>query len=145
MSKEPPRKNTRRSLEERRQRLKDRILDLERAVAGAKADALALPALAAARAELTEVLEALRRLDRPGEYDPNLVELGDTVTVREERSSQTERYTIVDPVEASVGESWISAESPLGSALLGRRAADTVIVEAPGGTVRYTVLSIDRS
>ncbi|MGH2683651.1 MAG: GreA/GreB family elongation factor [Actinomycetota bacterium] len=145
MSKEAPRKKTRRSLENRRQELKDRIQDLERAVAGAKADASALPALAAARAELTEVLEALRRLDRPGEHDPNLVEMGDTVTVREERSSETERYTIVDPVEASVGETWISAESPLGSALLGRRAADTVIVEAPGGTVRYTVISIDRS
>lgn len=145
MGKEPLRKKTRRSLETRRQRLRDRILDLERAVAGAKADTSALHALGAARAELAEVLEALRRLDRVGEYDPNLVEMGDTVTVREERSSETERYTIADPVEASVDEAWISAESPVGSALLGRRAGDTVTVETPGGTVRYTVLSIDRS
>lgn len=142
MGKEPVRK-ARRSLETRRQRLKDRILDLEQAVAGSKADASALPALGAARAELAEVVETLRRLD--GAHDPNLVERGDTVTVREEGSSETERYTIVDPVEASVDESWISAESPLGSALLTRQAGETVTVETPGGTVRYTVLSIDRS
>jgi transcription elongation factor GreA len=145
MSTESARKKARRSLEQRRQLLKDRILDLEQAVAGSEADASALPALGAARAELAEVVEALRRLDLADDHDPNLVELGDTVTVREEGSSETERYTMVNPVEATVDESWISAESPLGAALLGRRAGDTVTVETPGGTVRYAVLSIDRS
>jgi transcription elongation GreA/GreB family factor len=143
MGKEPASKEARRSLERRRRRLKDRIRDLEGAVVESKGDASVLTALGAARAELAEVLEALRRLDRD-EHDPNLLEIGDTVTVRELGSSKAERYTLVGPVEARVDESWISAESPLGSALLGRRAGETVTIEAPGGTVRYRVLSIDR-
>lgn len=134
----------RRILDQRRQGLEDRIGDLERAVGESNGEASALTALGAARAELAEVVEALRRLDRD-EHDPNLLEMGDTVTVREEGSSTTERYTLVGPVEARVDESWISTHSPLGSALLGRRAGDTVTVEAPGGTVRYRVISIDLS
>jgi transcription elongation factor GreA len=143
MRRKPASKETRRSIERRRQRLKDRIRDLERTVVESNDDASVLTALGTARAELAEVLEALRRLDRE-EHDPNLLEIGDTVTVRELGSSKAERYTLVGPVEARVDESWISAESPLGSALLGRRAGDTVTIEAPGGTVRYRVLSIDR-
>jgi transcription elongation GreA/GreB family factor len=142
MAEEPAPQEARRILYRRRQRLKDRIRDYERAVAQSKTDASDLTALGAARAELAEVVEALRRMDRD-EHDPILVEIGDTVTLREEGSSKAERYTLVGPVEARVDESWISADSPLGSALLGRRAGDTATVEAPGGTVLYRVLSID--
>jgi transcription elongation GreA/GreB family factor len=143
MGREPASKEPRRSLDSRRQRLKDRIRDLERTVVESKGNASVLTALGAARAELAEVLEALRRLDRD-EHDPNVLEIGDTVTVLELGSSEAERYTLVGPVEARVDESWISADSPLGSALLGRRAGDSVTVEAPGGTIRYRLLSIDR-
>jgi transcription elongation factor GreA len=135
----------RRLLEKQRQRLEDRIVGLEQAVAGSSASASALADLAVARAELAEVIRGLRRLDRAGEHDPNLVEMGDTVTVRVEGSSETERFTIVGPVEAGVDDSWISAESPIGSALLGRSRGDTATVEAPGGRVRYKVLSVERS
>jgi transcription elongation factor GreA len=137
-------KEDRRYLEHRRQRSEARIIDLERAVA-AEGDASALEALGAARGELAEILGALRELEPPGEHDPSRVELGDTVTIQESGSSASHRYTIVGPVEARVDGSWISAESPLGSALLGRGAGETVTVHAPGGTVRYTLLSIDRS
>ena len=137
--------NRRRALEERRARLQGWIVDLEQAVAAAKADASALADLRSARAELLEVMEALRRLEVGEGHDPNVVEMGDTVTVREQGSSETERYMIAGPVEARVDDSWISTESPLGAALLGRRAGQTITVEVPAGSLRYTVVSIERT
>jgi transcription elongation GreA/GreB family factor len=103
----------RKALEERRARLQHRIVDLEQAVAAAKADASALSDLRSARAQLLEVIEALRHLEVGEGHDPNVVEVGDTVTVREQVSSETERYKIVGPVEARMDDSWISTESPL--------------------------------
>jgi transcription elongation factor GreA len=114
-------------------------------VAASGTDASALEALGEARAELADILAALRALERTEEHDPSRVEMGDTVTIQEGGSSDAHRYTIVGPVEARVDGSWISSESPLGSALLGRRAGDTVTVRVPGGSVRYTLLSIGRS
>jgi transcription elongation factor GreA len=137
--------NRRRALEERRARLQGWIVDLEQAVAAAKADASALADLRSARAELLEVMEALRRVEVGEGHDPNVVEMGDTVTVREQGSSETERYMIVGPVEARVDDSWISTESPLGAALLGRRAGQTITVDVPAGSLRYTVVSIERT
>lgn len=51
-------------------------------------------------------------------HDPSLVELGDTVTVRENGSTDLERFTVVGKLEARLDSTWISVESPLGSALL---------------------------
>ena len=38
----------------------------------------------------------------------------------------------------------ISEESPFGKALLGAKEGDTVTVEAPRGTITYTVRKIER-
>jgi transcription elongation factor GreA len=144
MDESATREDRRRVLEERRARLQQRIVDLEQAVAAVKADASTLADLSSAREELLEVMEALRRPETGAGHDPNVVEIGDTVTVRQEGSSETERYKIVGPVEARVDDSRISAGSPLGAALLGRRPSETVTVDAPAGSIRYTVVSIER-
>ncbi len=100
----------------------------------------------AARDEASRVREALAAA-RPLEElpdDPTLVELGDTVTIRAEGSRERERYTLVGELEARLDESWISIASPLGSALLGRRAGEVVTVRTPGGEVRYGILGVRR-
>jgi transcription elongation factor GreA len=73
-----------------------------------------------------------------------VVELGDTVTVRRAGSADRQRFTVVGELEARLDDSWISTESPLGSALLGGRVGETVDVKAPEGPVRYEVLGIAR-
>ena len=50
--------------------------------------------------------------------DPQLVEVGDTVTIRLEDGTK-EAFVIVHAVEASVDDARISVESPLAKALLG--------------------------
>ena len=53
------------------------------------------------------------------------------------------RYTIVGSYEANPGVGRISNESPVGKALLGRKAGDQVLVATPGGVKEYTILSIE--
>lgn len=53
---------------------------------------------------------------------------------------RTYRYTIVGSYEADPGAGRISHESPVGKALLGRKAGDQVVVATPGGVKAYTVL-----
>ena len=50
---------------------------------------------------------------------------------------------IVSSAEADPGDAKISNESPVGEALLGKKAGDTVEVEVPAGIVRYQVLAIN--
>lgn len=51
-------------------------------------------------------------------------------------------FTIVGSAEADPGQGKISNESPLGKALLNKKVGETVEVEAPAGTVVYTVKKI---
>jgi transcription elongation factor GreB len=51
-------------------------------------------------------------------------------------------YQVVEPEAADAAARRISAESPLGRALLGRRAGDEVLVERPRGAVEHTVVSV---
>lgn len=136
----------RRSLEERLRVLEDeRIPRLEHELELSR-DASSAAALRATRNEAVQVRVALSSAsaleDSP--HDPTKVELGDTVTVRREGSSVRERFTLVGELEARLDEGWISIESPLGSAVLGARVGEAMVVSTPGGPVTHEVLAIDR-
>jgi len=74
---------------------------------------------------------------------PGVVELGDEVTV-EFGDGETERFLLVDPVEAPLDQLRISVESPLAQALLGRRVGEQVEVQAPAGCYRCRILATRR-
>jgi transcription elongation GreA/GreB family factor len=74
---------------------------------------------------------------------PGVVELGDEVMV-EFDADETERFLLVDPVEAPVDDVRISMESPLAQALLGRRVGEQVEVDAPAGRYRCRILATGR-
>ena len=44
--------------------------------------------------------------------------------------------------EADAGRGWVRVDSPLGAALLGRRAGDSVLVERPRDTVELRILRV---
>jgi transcription elongation factor GreA len=52
-------------------------------------------------------------------------------------------YELVSSVEADPSVGMLSAESPLGSALLGRRAGETIEVNAPRGPIRFAVVAVE--
>jgi len=53
------------------------------------------------------------------------------------------RYRIVGPDEFDPGKNFISIDSPMAKALLGRTEGDEVVVARPEGTGRYVVTSVD--
>ena len=53
-----------------------------------------------------------------------------------------EQWRIVDPSEADAAKRRMSAESALGTALVGRKAGDYCAVRAPGGTYGVTILDV---
>ena len=55
-----------------------------------------------------------------------------------------ELYAIVGSQEANPMECRISDDSPFGRAMLGHAVGDIVEVEAPVGTLKYKVVSIER-
>ena len=69
------------------------------------------------------------------------VALGSTVTV--DSADGEETFTIVGSAEARPEAHKISNESPVGRALLGKKAGDSVVVKLPNGTdYTYAIISI---
>ena len=52
-------------------------------------------------------------------------------------------YKIVGSEEANLAEGKLSINSPLGQALLGKRAGDQLRAKTPGGEVSYTIVEIE--
>ena len=79
-------------------------------------------------------------IERDGPTDE--VAFGSHVTVVERGVGEEETFRIVGPVEADPIKGNVSNESPLGQALMGRRAGDTVTVEAPVGEIVFQIIAI---
>ena len=89
-------------------------------------------------------------LSENSEYDEakneqaKLYGLGCTVKVRDLDLEEEATYAIVGSQEANPMESRISDDSPFGRAMLGKHIGQTVEVEAPVGTIRFEILSVER-
>ena len=70
------------------------------------------------------------------ELDSNVVRVGSLVSVKDEGSGKSLKYTIVGSTEANPSENRLSNESPVGQALLGRKRGDVVTVSVPRGPSR---------
>jgi transcription elongation factor GreA len=73
----------------------------------------------------------------------DVVDLGRTVTIRDLELGEEEVYAIVGSTEADPSNGRISNNSPMGSALLGKRVGDIVTVKTPGGEFSYQILRIE--
>ncbi len=72
----------------------------------------------------------------------DVVELGSTVTVLLAKTGKQDKYTIVGSTEADPAKGLISNESPVGKALMGKRAGDEVEVEVPAGTQSMRLVKV---
>jgi transcription elongation factor GreA len=70
------------------------------------------------------------------------VRVGSSVTVRFDEDGDEETWTIVGSAEASPRQGKISNESPIGSALLGKRARHKVTVQTPSGVMKLTIVKV---
>jgi transcription elongation factor GreA len=72
----------------------------------------------------------------------DVVHVGVTVTVQE-GDFPPETFYMVGAKEADPRSGKISNESPIGSALMGKREGQTAIAKTPGGEIRLKVLKIE--
>ena len=67
---------------------------------------------------------------------------GCTVVLENLDTEQAVEYQLVGPDESDIGNGRISVSSPLGTAIIGKKVGDEVVVQAPGGKREYEVIDI---
>ncbi len=90
---------------------------------------------------LEEQLKNAQVVDQ-NELKADIVSVGSTVRVLDYEFDEEIEYSIVGMTESDPAKNKISDQSPVGKALLGKKAGDTVVVTAPGGEYTYKVLEI---
>ena len=86
---------------------------------------------------LSAVLDAAERID-----EPERAVIGRRVTLLEPEGESV-TYALAFPGDGDPDRGWISADSPLGAAVLGCEPGERVEVAAPAGRRVVTVLSIE--
>lgn len=81
-------------------------------------------------AELENILKNYQLIQAPPKGKQNTVILGATVTL-EEDDGQINEFMVVGTLEANPSEGKISAQSPVGKALLGHKIGDEVTITSP--------------
>ncbi|HHE76816.1 MAG TPA: hypothetical protein ENL27_02450, partial [Candidatus Parcubacteria bacterium] len=80
--------------------------------------------------ELENILKNTVIIKPPKKEKRNVVDLGALVTLEEPDGSINE-FTIVGTLEANPSEGKISADSPIGKALLGKKIGEEVLITSP--------------
>lgn len=90
---------------------------------------------------LQKRLPQLKVVDRPADAPAERVYFGATVDLID-GDCQEQTYRIVGADEFDPARSWISIDSPIARALIGKAIDDTVEVQTPSGLVGLTVVEI---
>jgi transcription elongation factor GreA len=94
------------------------------------------------RIQELEMLLATARIIEENSKDKNgAVQVGSKVTIKED-GYDSETYSIVGAAEANPREGKISNESPIGKAIIGHAAGETVPVETPDGTYKVRIVKV---
>lgn len=91
-------------------------------------------------ARLEKRLAAAEVADR--DLGNGVVDLGELVSLRNLDTGRRVVYEIVGSLETDLEHGRISAASPLGNAVIGRRRGEVVVVDTPRGLLRFKILSI---
>ena len=94
-------------------------------------------------AELENKLRHAKIIEQK-DIDTDTVQVGNKVQVLDMEFDEKVEYQIVGSTEVNLAENRISNESPLGEALLGAKKNNIVEVNAPGGIMKYKILSIKK-
>ena len=93
---------------------------------------------------IAEVEYILRNAEIAERHHAGVVEVGAVVHVKKKSSRTEQVFTMVGSAEADVAQGKISNESPLGVALMGKKAGDSVTFLNPKGEeIGYTIASIE--
>ena len=94
--------------------------------------------------EIAQIEETLRKATIVSGKDlkKNEVNVGNTVLVFDMDFNEEDTYKIVGVIESDPNKNWVSNESPIGSALIGKKVGDIASCETPGGTIQMKIIKI---
>lgn len=97
-------------------------------------------------ARISELEESLKNVKVISDRDVNTdaVNVGNIVVVYDVEFEEEIEYTLVGSTEADPLVNKISDQSPIGSALLGRKVGETVDVHTPGGVIKLEIREIKK-
>lgn len=91
--------------------------------------------------ELEKILKNAEVIDED-EVAKDTVNIGSSVTLLDVEFDDEMKFKIVGSTEANSLKGFISNESPIGRALLGKKTGDIVEVESPAGMIQYKIVEI---
>ena len=94
--------------------------------------------------ELEALIENAEIIDESN-MDVRAISLGSVVKLYDEDFEEEITYSIVGSNQADPLEQKISDQSPIGRALMGKKAGDKVTVTAPAGELHFKVLEVARA
>jgi len=94
-------------------------------------------------AEFENKLKNARIID-DDDVSTEQVSIGSKVRLLDIEFNQETDYRIVGSTEANPSEKKISNESPVGRALIGHKAGETVDVQTPNGVLKFKILDISK-
>ena len=94
--------------------------------------------------ELEKILKNAEVIDED-DVAIDTISVGCCVTLLDVEFDDEMKFKIVGSTEANSLKGYISNESPIGQALLGKRKGDMVEVESPAGAIQYKIMEIERS
>lgn len=94
--------------------------------------------------EISEIESNLPRIKvfSYAKADTSAVNIGTRVKLENCQNKQIVEYVITGVLESDISKGFLSNESPIGSALIGKRVNDEVEIKVPAGKIRYKVLKI---
>ena len=93
-------------------------------------------------ARITELEGILKDAIIISDAELDAVHVGSVIVLKDMDDGEEEEYVILGENESSKDENYISAESPAGKAIMGKKEGEVVQVEAPGGVFSYQIAKI---
>lgn len=78
------------------------------------------------------------------EITTDSVGIGSLVSIKDVKEGDNYKYTIVSSAEADPSNHRLSNDSPVGKAIMGKKAGETVKVTTPRGSMKYKIVSIKK-
>ncbi|MDR3046672.1 MAG: transcription elongation factor GreA [Bacteroidales bacterium] len=94
-------------------------------------------------AKLQNLVANARVLDE-SKIDVSKILIYSIVTIARTNDKKTMTYTIVPESEADLKVGKISVSSPMAKALIGKEKGDSIIVDAPAGSIHFDIINVAR-
>ena len=92
--------------------------------------------------ELELMIKTAVIIDTSSSGKEGIVSLACTVILKDVETGEAETYTVVGTTEADPFNNKISNESPVGTAILGKKIHDVVVANTPAGELSYEILEV---